>query len=379
MKVVLLPVGPPGSGKSTLCNGLQQFMTAIDRPSSVANIDPANDNVPYADVAAFDVRDLVDVDEVMEREELGPNGGVLWAMEELETNFDWLEERLAECEETIILDPPGQPELTMHHMALPQILHRIEKLGYQIVVIQLLESVVTTRPSLYLSSLLLCVRGMLHLPYPVVNVLTKLDNLASVGGADLPFNLDFYTEVQDLHYLLPHLSAEQGSSQSSKWEPLNTALIDLIDSFSLLSFETLAVEDRASMASLVKALDRASGYVFAGARGVDDEGRTVEGGASIWAQAMGGEWAGRMEARDVQERWVGQREEFDEVERKQWAEEAREAGAQVSSARVERAVGEAGKGGVGEDGGDEDLEEQRKWREEMAKDAGGGAAKMRRQ
>lgn len=88
-------------------------------------------------------------------------------------------------EETIVLDPPGQPELTTHHMALPRILQRLEKLGYrviaaiffkrstqqlthyQITVVQCLDSVVVTRPSLYLSSLLLCVRGMLHLPYPI--------------------------------------------------------------------------------------------------------------------------------------------------------------------------------------------------------------------
>lgn len=72
-------------------------MNAINRPCSVANLDPANDNVPYQDEAAFDVRDLVDVDEVMEREQLGPNGGVLWAMEEVETNFDWLEQQLEQC------------------------------------------------------------------------------------------------------------------------------------------------------------------------------------------------------------------------------------------------------------------------------------------
>ncbi|TKA58635.1 hypothetical protein B0A55_11632, partial [Friedmanniomyces simplex] len=64
-----------------------QFMTAIARPCSVANLDPANDNVPYE--PAFDVRDLVSVEEVMEREGLGPNGGVLWAMEEVEANFEW--------------------------------------------------------------------------------------------------------------------------------------------------------------------------------------------------------------------------------------------------------------------------------------------------
>jgi hypothetical protein len=35
-------------------------------------------------------------------------------------------------EETIVLDPPGQPELTTHHMALPRILQRLEKLGYRV-------------------------------------------------------------------------------------------------------------------------------------------------------------------------------------------------------------------------------------------------------
>ena len=95
MRTILLPIGPPGAGKSTLTNGLQQFMNAIDRPCSVANLDPANDNIPYS--ATFDVRELVSVEEVMDREELGPNGGVLWAMEEVEANFDWLEEKLAEC------------------------------------------------------------------------------------------------------------------------------------------------------------------------------------------------------------------------------------------------------------------------------------------
>ena len=31
-----------------------------------------------------------------------------------------------------MLDPPGQPELTTHHMALPRILQRLEKLGYRV-------------------------------------------------------------------------------------------------------------------------------------------------------------------------------------------------------------------------------------------------------
>lgn len=70
-------------------------MRAVARPCSVGNLDPANDNIPYE--ASFDVRELVNVDEVMEREELGPNGGVLWAMEEVEASIDWLLERLEDC------------------------------------------------------------------------------------------------------------------------------------------------------------------------------------------------------------------------------------------------------------------------------------------
>ncbi|CAK1358434.1 GPN-loop GTPase 2 [Cercospora beticola] len=377
MRTILLPIGPPGAGKSTLCNGLQQFMRAIARPCSIGNLDPANDNIPYE--AAFDVRDLVSVDEVMEREELGPNGGVLWAMEEIEVNVDWLERELERCEETIVLDPPGQPELTIHHQSLPKILHRLEKLDYRIVVIQLLDSIVLTRPSLYLSSLLLCLRGPLHLPYPIVNVLTKIDNLKAVGGADLPFSLDFYTECQYLEHLLPELSKEQAGTPggaSGKWDDLNKALISLIEDYGLMGFETLAVEDRQSMAALLRAIDRASGYVFAGARGRDENGKTLNDEASIWAQAMSQSY-GQMDVRDVQERWIDRKEEYDEAEKKMWEEEARLAGAlpEAPAAKVQRkeAAGET------DDGEDELLEEQRRWQEQQAKGAGSaGGTKVKR-
>jgi GTPase SAR1 family protein len=94
MPFAQLVIGPPGSGKSTYCDGMQQFMGAIERKCSVVNLDPANDHTSYQ--PAVDVRDLVTIDEIMEQEKLGPNGGVLFALEELEHNFDWLEEGLKE-------------------------------------------------------------------------------------------------------------------------------------------------------------------------------------------------------------------------------------------------------------------------------------------
>lgn len=94
MPFAQLVIGPPGSGKSTYCDGMQQMLTAIERKCSVVNLDPANDHTSYP--SALDVRDLVPLDEIMEAEELGPNGGVLYALEELEHNFDWLENGLKE-------------------------------------------------------------------------------------------------------------------------------------------------------------------------------------------------------------------------------------------------------------------------------------------
>lgn len=231
---------------------------------------------------------------------------------------------------------------------------------------------------------------MLHLPYPVgsydfytwlakvvrltfiVNVLTKIDNLKAVGGEELPFDLDFYTEVQDLQQLLPVLSAEQANSPggSIKWEALNTALIGLIEDFGLVGFETLAVEDRQSMASLLRAIDRASGYVFAGARATDEQGRTLDDEASIWAQAMSEQWAGRMDVRDVQERWIDRKEEFDELERQGWEDEARLAGALPQSGAAS-AVRRDGDGDANMEE-DELIAKQVKWEAEKAKGGGSG-------
>lgn len=58
----------------------------------MVNLDPANDKTSYP--CALDVRDLITLEEIMAEDTLGPNGGVLYAMEELEENFDWIEEGL---------------------------------------------------------------------------------------------------------------------------------------------------------------------------------------------------------------------------------------------------------------------------------------------
>lgn len=68
-------------------------MSAIGRKCSVVNLDPANDHTSYP--CALDVRELVTLEEIMSEDTLGPNGGVLYALEEVENNVEWLTEGLS--------------------------------------------------------------------------------------------------------------------------------------------------------------------------------------------------------------------------------------------------------------------------------------------
>ncbi|EHY52766.1 GPN-loop GTPase 2 [Exophiala dermatitidis] len=330
MPFAQLVIGPPGAGKSTYCNGMQQFMGAIGRKCSVVNLDPANDMTSYD--AAVDVRELVTLESIMgddsqnqnkgdnEEEDgdeapgLGPNGGVLYALEEVEQNFDWLHDRLKDLgDDYVLFDCPGQVELFTHHDSLRKIFMKLAKeAGYRLVVVNLVDSYCLTLPSLYVSTLLLCLRSMLQLDMTQLNVLTKIDNLAKYPS--LPFNLDFYTEVQDLSYLLPLLEQESPMFARGKFTALNEAIVNLVEEFGLVGFETLAVEDKKSMMTLLHAIDRAGGYAFGAAEGAND---------TVWQVAVREGGVGKMDVRDVQERWIDQREEWDEIERKQWEEEQR--------------------------------------------------------
>ncbi|KAJ9490020.1 hypothetical protein VN97_g3255 [Penicillium thymicola] len=326
---------------------MHQFLGAIGRKCSVVNLDPANDKTSYP--CALDVRDLVTLEDIMEEDKLGPNGGVLYALEELENNFDWLENGLKELgDDYILFDCPGQVELFTHHASLRNIFYKIQKMGIRLIVVHLVDSYTLTLPSMYISALLLSLRAMLQLDLPHLNVLTKIDNLANY--APLPFNLDYYTEVQDLTYLLPELESESSRFSHEKFGKLNQTIIDLVEEFGLVAFETLAVEDKKSMMSLLRAIDRASGYAFGPAEGAND---------TVWQVAVR-EGMGVTDVRDVQERWVDAKDEYDEQEEIDLEEEVR---VRNASSQVE-ATG-AVDGGPEEDDGHDYDEELEKWKKDM--------------
>lgn len=152
---------------------------------------------------------------------------------------------------------------------------------------------------------------MLQMDMPHINVLSKIDKVHAYD--ELPFNLNFYADVDGLEYLTPYLEAESPVLRSDKFGRLNEAIANMIESYSLVRYEVLAVENKKSMMHLLRVIDRAGGYVFGGAEGAND---------TIWAVAMRNE-ASMMGDVDIQERWIDHKEAYDRHEDEAEAEQER--------------------------------------------------------
>ncbi|CAE7138129.1 unnamed protein product [Rhizoctonia solani] len=317
-------IGSPGSGKSTYAFGKQQLLTALQRPIAVVNLDPANDHVPYK--CDIDIASLISLQDAMDEHGLGPNGGMLYCIEYLDANFDWLEEQLRTLnllngDSYVVFDVPGQVELSSDHGSLKNVVGKLEKLGFRLAAVHLCDAYYVTDAAKYISVLLLSLRTMLHMGLPHVNVLSKLDLLSRYG--DLDFNLEFYTEVQDLSYLQNILSASH-----PRFSALNEAICGLVEDFSLVAFETLAVEDKQSMLHLMRTIDRVLGYVFVQAPQTDGGAPQAQGTYrpnqdALFTSAMG--MLPGDSIQDIQERWVDSREEYDAWESREWRREGEEA------------------------------------------------------
>lgn len=114
-------------------------MTALNRPVIIVNLDPAAPSPPYP--SSISITSLISLSDAMSAHNLGPNGGMLYCLEYLEKNLDWLEEELEKAlvekgwvgerrsEAFVVFDTPGQVELSTDHGSLKRIVELLGKRG----------------------------------------------------------------------------------------------------------------------------------------------------------------------------------------------------------------------------------------------------------
>ncbi|KAF7286434.1 hypothetical protein GWI33_005352 [Rhynchophorus ferrugineus] len=202
---------------------------------------------------------LITVEDVMQNCHLGPNGALMYCMEYLEENFDWLLNQLMHIKDSyIIFDMPGQVELYTHHESIKKIFLKLEKLNYHLCAVHLVDSHYCSDPPKFISTLLLSLSTMMQIALPHVNVLSKAD-LLKKHSFKLDFGLDFYTDVLNLEYLLELLD---DGPFTNKYKKLNAAIVGLIQDYSLVSFIPLNVHSGKSLLELKNAIDKANGYIY---------------------------------------------------------------------------------------------------------------------
>ena len=255
-----LVLGPPGSGKTKYCSVMQEFLTGLGRDVFIINLDPANDRIYYD--CSVNIFDLINIEDVMANCNLGPNGGLIYCMEFLDINIEWLTKSLEKiCKKSekpyLLFDLPGQVELYTHHKSVRNIVQKLISLDYRLCSVNLVDSYYTSDPSKFISILLMSLSSMLQIELPHVNILSKMDLINQYGK--LAFNLDFYTDVLDLGYLVETIDNDRFMS---KFKKLNEKICDVIQDYSLLSYIPLNIQKKSSILNCIQQIDRANGYIY---------------------------------------------------------------------------------------------------------------------
>ncbi|XP_076435155.1 GPN-loop GTPase 3-like [Babylonia areolata] len=254
MRYGQLVMGPAGCGKSTYCSNMVKHCEVLKRTVQVINLDPAAEHFDYPVFA--DIRELIHIDDAMEDDALhfGPNGGLIFCMEYLMQNLDWLEEQLDEIEDDYILfDLPGQIELYTHIPAMRQLVERLQQWNFRLCGVFLLDAQFLIEPSKFVSGMMTALSAMVSLEVPHVNVMSKLDLLSKKDKKGLERYLD-----PDLHSLLGEEFDD--AKFGHRFKALNHALASMVDDYGLVRFLPLDPTDEDSVNDVLAQVDTAIQY-----------------------------------------------------------------------------------------------------------------------
>lgn len=248
MKYAQLVMGPAGSGKSTYCQHLQLHCENKKRSVHIVNLDPAAEYFGYS--PSVDIKDLITLDDVAEELNFGPNGGLIYCMEFLTNNLDWLEEELGNFEDDyLIFDCPGQIELYTHFPVMKVIKDFLLKQGYNVCAVYTIDSQFVEDTAKFFSGVLSALATMVQLEVPHINVLTKMDLFEQNAP---PGEIDKFLDT-DTDALLEKLN----KSTTSKFANLNRAFAQLIEEYNMVSFVPLNIKDEDSLELVLSHVDNA--------------------------------------------------------------------------------------------------------------------------
>ena len=173
---VVFIVGTAGAGKSLFTGAFSDWLKISKQDVSVVNLDPGALTLPYS--PDVDVRNYVNVDNLMEKHRLGPNGALVVAADLIADETDRLSREIEELKSDVVLvDTSGQMELFAFRASGPYIASELTKEPKAI--IYLFDSVFSVNPLNYVSNLFLSAAINSRFLLPQLHLISKCDLLPS--------------------------------------------------------------------------------------------------------------------------------------------------------------------------------------------------------
>ncbi|XP_060661711.1 GPN-loop GTPase 1 [Drosophila nasuta] len=173
--VCIIVLGMAGSGKTTFTRSLIQHAQSQFNPY-VVNLDPACREVPYA--AHIDIRDTVNYKEVMKQYQLGPNGGIVTALNMFTTKMPKFAELVRRAGERghkwCIIDTPGQIEVFTWSASGNIITEGLATM-FPTIVVYVMDVVRSTCPTTFMSNMLYACSILYKTRLPFLVTLNKID------------------------------------------------------------------------------------------------------------------------------------------------------------------------------------------------------------
>jgi GTPase SAR1 family protein len=173
---IIFIVGTAGSGKTLLASAFSEWLKMAKQKVAVVNLDPGVMTLPYT--PDVDIRDYVNITNLMEEYRLGPNGALVMAADLIAEQAETLSGEVEDLNADVVLvDTPGQMELFAFRASGPYIVAELTKELKAIV--YLFDSVFSLNPVNYVSNLFLSAAVYNRFLIPQVHVLSKCDLLPS--------------------------------------------------------------------------------------------------------------------------------------------------------------------------------------------------------
>jgi len=164
--------GTAGSGKSMLTSKILEYYQKNGVFASVLNLDPGVESLPYR--PDVDVRDYVDIVQIMKQYDLGPNGSMIMANDLIASKIDDIQNEIHGVNpDYLIVDTPGQIELFAYRASGPFFIQNID--ASEKTNIFLYDGAMIASPTNFISISLLATSIKLRLGLPTINLMTKTD------------------------------------------------------------------------------------------------------------------------------------------------------------------------------------------------------------